>query len=405
MQPSFALLSPHELREIDRASRELLWDVGVQVHDDKVLKIYQEAGAEVDFSKKVVRIPSHLVTDALNKCAPGFQLYGRDDIAPLRIGGDRCYFGTIGFASFTADTVNGEHVPVTCQDLKEIIQLSDVLNPPDFILTPGTPSDVPGELSELYEFKIGLLNTRKHRVIQARDGQQLEKIFQMASLCEGGFEALQQKPFFSILVTLTSPLTLREDSSDLIIKGAQNNLPLFIEAGPMCGGTAPATMAATLIAANAELLNSIVLAKFINPRVPLVYASWARMMDMKTAGVSHGGPEFGMFRVCTTQLAKFYNLPSGGGGILADSRQIDPQLGMEKMSTSLLPALAGTNMLLGMGLFAEENSMSKEVLMIDNEIASYTRRVLQGVLVNDETTDLSLFKEVGPGGMFIDHKH
>jgi trimethylamine--corrinoid protein Co-methyltransferase len=173
----------------------------------------------------------------------------------------------------------------------------------------------------------------------------------------------------------------------------------------MCGGTAPATLASTLIVANAELLNSFVLAKLVNPAVPLVYASWARILDMKTGGVSHGGPEFGMLRIGTTQMAKFYGLPSGGGGILADSKLIDVQMGMEKLGTALLPALAGTNMILGMGLFAEENTMSQEALMIDHEVAGYVQRVLQGILVNDYTTDLSIFKEVGPGGTFIDKMH
>ncbi len=227
----------------------------------------------------------------------------------------------------------------------------------------------------------------------------------MGSLVAGGLETLQRKPFFSILVTLTSPLTLRIDSSELIIGGAQKGLPLFIESGPMCGGTAPATMAATLIAANAELLNSFVLAKLVNPSVPVVYASWSRIMDMKSAGVSHGGPEFGMLRIGTTQMAKHYNLPSGGGGILADSKLIDVQMGMEKLGTALLPALVGTNMILGMGLFAEENTMSQEILMVDHEVAGYVQRVLRGILVNEDTTDLAVFKKVGPGGTFIDRRH
>jgi trimethylamine--corrinoid protein Co-methyltransferase len=321
------------------------------------------------------------------------------------IGGMRAYFGTIGFASNTMDLETQTFRPATSQDLIEIFHLADVLEPPHFLLTFGTPSDVPSELSDLYEFKIGMMHARKHLIVQAKGTAHLEKIVQMGSEVAGGFEALQRRPFFSILVTLTSPLTLRRDSSELLIGGAQKGLPLFIEAGPMCGGTAPATMASTLIGANAELLNSFVLAKLVNPSVPVVYASWSRILDMKTGGVSHGGPEFGMLRVGTTQLAKYYNLPSGGGGILADSKLIDVQMGMEKLGTALLPALAGTNMILGMGLFAEENVMSQEALMIDCEVAGYVQRILQGIRVNDYTTDLSPFKEVGPGGTFIDKMH
>ena len=405
MIPTTSILNKEELHEIDRASRALLWDVGVIVHHEKALELYKQAGAEVDFSSQIVRLPSHLISDALRKCSPSVQLCGRDGILPMMVGGMRSYFGTIGIASNSVDLETETHRLVTSQDLAEIFRLADVLDPPHFMLTPATPSDVPTELSDLYEFKIAIMNARKHLIVQAKNEKHVDKICKMASEIVGGFNELQRHPFFSILVTLTSPLVLRDDSADLIISTAKKGLPLFIEAGPMCGATAPATLAATLVTANAELLNSFVLAKLINPAVPLVYASWARILDMKSGGVSHGGPEFGMLRIGTTQMAKFYNLPSGGGGILADSKLIDIQMGMEKLGTALLPALAGTNMILGMGVYAEENAISQEVLMIDHEVACYTERVLQGILVNDYTTDLSIFREVGPGGTFIDTEH
>jgi hypothetical protein len=63
----------------------------------------------------------------------------------------RSYFGTIGFASNALDAKTETHRPATSQDLVDIFRLSDVLEPPHFMLTPGTPSDVPAELSDLYE--------------------------------------------------------------------------------------------------------------------------------------------------------------------------------------------------------------------------------------------------------------
>jgi trimethylamine--corrinoid protein Co-methyltransferase len=107
----------------------------------------------------------------------------------------------------------------------------------------------------------------------------------------------------------------------------------------------------------------------------------------------------------TTQMAKYYGLPSGGGGILADTKSIDVQLGMEKLGTGLLPALAETNMISGMGLFADENAISLETLIIDHEVTGWIKRVLQGITVNDDTTDLSVFKEVGPGRDFVSSLH
>jgi len=405
MIPFLKVLSDQELREIDRATRELLQDVGISVKHEEAMEIYRKAGAWVDSSRQIVRLPHHLIDEALRKCSPSVRLYGRDGVPPLIIGGLRSHFGTVGFATNVLDLETGEYRPTLSQDLVDIFRLAEVLDPPQFILTPGTPTDVPSEVSELYEFMIGVTHTRKHIIAQAQGKENLKKIISMAEEIAGSFEALQKRPFFSILVCLTSPLTLRQDAAELLIEGARLGLPLFIESGPICGGTAPATLASTLICANAELLNSFVLAKLVNPTVPLIYASWARIMDMGSGSVSHGGPEFGLLRIGTTQLAQFYRLPSGGGGTLADSKLVDVQLGMEKLGTTLLPALAGTNMILGMGLLAEENAMSLETLMVDHEITGYVKRVLQGISISDDTTDLSIFEEVGPGGGFVDKDH
>ncbi len=56
-------------------------------------------------------------------------------------------------------------------------------------------------------------------------------------------------------------------------------------------------------------------------------------MDLKTGTVAFGAPEFGLIRIATTQMAQFYDLPSGGGWILCDSKMLDVQMGYEKMAT------------------------------------------------------------------------
>ena len=173
----------------------------------------------------------------------------------------------------------------------------------------------------------------------------------------------------------------------------------------MAGGTGPATLAGNLICANAEILNAFVLCKAVNKEVPLIYASWARLLDMRGATCSHGAPEFAMQRVATTQMAKYYGLPSGGGSFLGDTKTIDVQLGMEKLGSGLLPALAGMNMCSGMGLFADENAISLETLIIDCEITGWVDRVLKGINVTPESCDLDIFKEVGYGGDFVRSEH
>jgi len=405
MEPKVKVLNAQEMLRIDQASRALLMEVGTHVAHEESLEIFEEAGALVDFNTQMVRIPDHVINDTLSKCASCVYLYDRTGGPPLLVGGDRTYFGTVGIATNVLDFETDEYRQVLCDDLKDIIRLSDVLDPPDFILIPATPTDVPSDVVDNVETKILLTNTKKHFIAEAQSGKNLKKNIAMAVQIAGSLEALRARPFFSTLVCLTSPLVLRKDAVELIIECSRLGLPLFIESGPMCGGTSPATLASTLVMANAELLSSFVLAKAVNPVGPLVYASWARILDMKAATVSHGGPEFSLLRIGTTQMAKYYGLPSGGGGILADTKSVDIQLGIEKLGTGLLPALAETNMISGMGLFADENAISVEILLIDHEVTGWIKRVMQGIAVTDETTDLTVFKEIGSGGDFVSTKH
>ena len=405
MRPRIQVLSDQEILEIDRSSRELLNEIGVTIAHQEGLELLEAHGARVDFKKQIARIPSQLINQTLSMCAPSFRLFARDGLKPLVVGRDTVHFGTVGIATNVLDIETGRYRSVLTPDMEEHVRLSDVLWPPEFILVPATPTDFPHDLVDMHEFRILMKNTRKHVIAEAQNGKNLKKIIRMAELVAGSSEELRNKPFLSILVCLTSPLNIRSDAAELIVESGRAGIPLFIEAGPMCGGTSPATLAHTLIDANAELLASFVLAKLVNPNIPVVYASWARILDMKSAGVSHGGPEFGLLRTATTQMAKFYGLPSGGGGILADSKLIDVQFGMEKLGTALFPALAGTSMISGMGLLADENAISLEALVLDNEITGWVSRALQGIRVTPETTDISVFEPVGPGGDFLQEAH
>lgn len=83
----------------------------------------------------------------------------------------------------------------------------------------------------------------------------------------------------------------------------------------------------------------------------------------------------------------------------------DAQAGHEKTITSLLPALAGANLIYGMGMLELGVTFSFGQLVMDNEIAAMVKRVVQGVQVSDETMAVELIKKVGAGKDFLAQKH
>jgi trimethylamine--corrinoid protein Co-methyltransferase len=68
-------------------------------------------------------------------------------------------------------------------------------------------------------------------------------------------------------------------------------------------------------------------------------------------------------------------------------------------------ALAGANMIYGLGMLELGMTMDHGLLVADNEFARMVRRMLDGVPVNDETMAVDVIREVGIGGEFVTHQH
>jgi len=70
-----------------------------------------------------------------------------------------------------------------------------------------------------------------------------------------------------------------------------------------------------------------------------------------------------------------------------------------------LPALAGANLIYGMGMLELGITFSLEQLVIDNEIVKMIKAALRGVEVDDESLAVEAIQQVGPGGNFLSSPH
>ena len=73
--------------------------------------------------------------------------------------------------------------------------------------------------------------------------------------------------------------------------------------------------------------------------------------------------------------------------------------------TSLLPALAGANIIYGLGMLELGMTLDFAQLVIDNEIALMVKKAVGGISVTDDDLAVDVIKEVGAAGEFISHKH
>ncbi|MFQ5485248.1 MAG: trimethylamine methyltransferase family protein [Desulfobacterales bacterium] len=82
----------------------------------------------------------------------------------------------------------------------------------------------------------------------------------------------------------------------------------------------------------------------------------------------------------------------------------DYQSGHEKTITALLPALAGANVIYGLGMLEMGITFDLAQLVIDNEAAGMIKYAVNGVPVNDETLSLDVIKDVGIFQDFLSHE-
>ncbi len=68
-------------------------------------------------------------------------------------------------------------------------------------------------------------------------------------------------------------------------------------------------------------------------------------------------------------------------------------------------ALAGANMIYGLGMVELGMTMDFGLLVADNEFVRMIRRMLDGVPINDETLAVDVIREAGIGGEFLTHQH
>ena len=81
----------------------------------------------------------------------------------------------------------------------------------------------------------------------------------------------------------------------------------------------------------------------------------------------------------------------------------DAQAGYEKTITGILPALAGANVIYGLGMLEMGITFDLAQLVWDHELAGMMLYTLNGVPINDKTLAVDVIKEMGIGKDYLSH--
>ena len=405
MQNTAALLTQEQVERIHEASLEILADVGMLVRNQKARDIFFNHGALVDEETQIVKLPGKIVDEFRSAFPPSFTFRGRDPGYDRTIPHDSPLILTGSSAPNIIDPVTGYERRATSADLARIAHLINELPGYDVFSISTLADDAPSGQFSLSRFYPSIKNTLKP-VRANTPPEETEDMLKLVYMIAGGETNFREHPFFTFhYCPVVSPLTLDFDSTDLLIFFKEKGLPSYFSIVPNAGLTSPLTLTGTLAQNNAEFLAAAVLSQMIQPESELIYSSLPTVADMRTGAYSPGAIETGILHMGCAQMARFYNIPSGGYIGLTNSKINDAQSGYETGMSVVAGYLGGVDIFNMGGLLDALMAFDFAKAVIDNDTAMMVKRIRRGFEFSEENLALDLIAEVGPGGMFADTEH
>jgi len=400
------LLTPEQVERIHEASLEILENVGLLVRNAKARERLARHGCPVDGATQIVRFPRAIVQEFQAAFPARFTFHARDPQLDRTLPDDGPVMVTGSSAPNIVDPATGEVRRARSDDIARIAHLVNELPGYDIFSISTLADDAPPGQFSLSRFYPALKNCAKPIRGNTPSIEDAEMILKLAALAAGSEQAYYDHPFITHhCCPVVSPLTMDFDSTESLMYFTEKGLPNYATIVPNAGLTSPLTLTGTLAQCNAEFLAQAALVQMSRPETPLIYATLPTVADMRTGAYAPGAIETTILMMGCVQMARYYNVPSGGYIGLSNAKINDAQSGYETGMAVVAVVLAGADMLNMGGLLDALMVFDFAKAVIDDEIALMYKQIKRGLQFSEENLALDLIAEVGPGGMFMDKLH
>ncbi len=404
MVPKVTILSDEEVGLLHARALDVLEHVGIKYESRRCLELLQAEGQKVDFDSGIAWLKPDLVERCIKSTPRVITLAGRDPRHDMVLDGTRLRVTTNGQGTFTQDHRTGERRQGTVKDLRDSTKVGHHLDVVDYIWPMVVPFDVPGDSRVLHEMYHTFAMTTKHVQHEIQLPEHVPFALEMLEVLAGSKEELRRRPLYSVVSCTVSPLQHEPKMAELCIDLARAGVPIVIWPMPLTGATAPVTVPGTCLMSLVEFLSGVVLFQVAAPGCALIYPLGPEVLDMKSGMAVCAGPEIPLFNLVLGQMAKYYDVPALGVGLNSDAKVPGIQAAYESMQTGLAAALSGADLLVGIGVLDDNNTMSLTQMVIESEIARMVKRIREGVVVSEESLMTHLIFKAGPGQHFLGFK-
>jgi trimethylamine--corrinoid protein Co-methyltransferase len=175
--------------------------------------------------------------------------------------------------------------------------------------------DVPDKTHCLHEMAAIMQGTSKHVQFQLSNTHEVGYAKKILDLVAGSREEFIRRKIASVLYCPVSPLTQEAGMLDAYLQLSDYEVPVNIYPMPMIGMTSPASLFATIVQINAEVLSAITIFQTAKPGWPMIYGVASGAADVRSGAYVKSG-EAPLISLGGTAIARHYGLPccvTGGG--------------------------------------------------------------------------------------------
>jgi trimethylamine--corrinoid protein Co-methyltransferase len=334
-----------------------------------------------------------------------FTLGARNPDFDLELQKGVSYFTNDGCGHAVMDSITGERRASCKADVGMMARINDYLSSMAFSWTMVSAQDC-GATSPLHEIDATWKNNTKHYQSVTLMGEELCRYgLEMATVLRGSEEEVRRRPPISLIVCTIAPLVQDKKAIEGALVLGEAGIPVVIMSMPTMGTTAPATYAGALAMGDAEIISATVLMQLANPGAPVFHSILHAWADPRTAAYV-GYPLDARVRYAPVEMAHHWGMPALGGAFGTESSDLDSwQSAAEVATDPLLVALAGAEIVTGIGLRDTYTLLYPEAIILDDNLYHQARYSLLDIDVSPESLAVDVINTVQPGGHFLSQKH
>ena len=188
---------------------------------------------------------------------------------------------------------------------------------------------------------------------------------------------------------------------EALIQAGRAGLPVHACALPSAGGTAPLSVAGNVLMAVAEILAMVTMGHVLAPGLPIIATPLMFTLDMATGQALHACPESLQAKALAVEVLHGLGLVTHSYGMGADTPDSDRQSMAERAMLGQAVALAGADILGGVGQLQNATMFCPVQAVLDDALGGYLRAFVRRPEADAAAFNWDELRQIGVGGHFL----